>query len=58
MDSTGTQEIRFCGDSNTHTSCSFIIKQLKLNINNFNNTINIYQTDKCANECPQSDTKH
>jgi len=58
MDSAGTQEIRSCEDNNTHISCSFKIKQTKLNINNFNNIINIYQTDKCANECPQSDTKH
>ena len=58
MDSAGTGEIRFCGDSNTHIRCSFMIKQLKLNVKNFNNTINIYQSDKCANECPEFDTKH
>ena len=57
-DSAGTKEIRFCEGSNTHISCSFIIKQFKLNAKNVNNIINIHQFDKCANECPELDTKH
>jgi len=58
MDSTGTGDIRFCKDSNIHISCSVIIKQFKLHLKNFNNTINIHQSDKCANECPDLVTKH
>ena len=58
MDSAGTQEIRFCEGSNTYISCSFIIKQLKLNVKNFNIIINIHLSDKCANECPDLVTKH
>jgi hypothetical protein len=69
MDSGGTGEISFCehGNINTccssisidiHISCSFIIKQFKLNTQNFNNTINIYQSVKSANECSEFDTKH
>jgi len=57
-DSACTQEISFCEVSNTHISCSIIIKQFKLNLKNVNNFINIHQSDKCANECPEFDTKH
>jgi len=42
----------------THISCSFIIKRYKLNLKKFNNIININHSDKCANECPELDTKH
>jgi len=52
------RKIRFCEDSNIYITCSFIIKQFKLNVLNVNNIINIHQSDKCANECPEFDTKH
>ena len=69
IDITGTGEISFCEHRNIniccssisiniHISCSFIIKQFKLNLKNVNNIINIYQSDKCANECPDFDTNH
>ena len=58
IDSADTQEIRFCEGTNTHISCSFIIKQFKLKLKNVNNIISIYQSDKCANECSELDTKH
>ena len=41
-----------------YISCSFIIKQFKLNIKKVNNIINIHQSDKCANECPEFDIKN
>jgi len=52
------RKIRFCEDSNTHISCSFISKQFNLNVKNFNNIINIHQSDKCANECSEFYTNH
>jgi hypothetical protein len=52
------RKITFCEDSSIHISCSFIIKQFKLNLKEFINTIYIYQCDKSANKCPEFDTKH
>jgi len=56
MDSFGTGEISFCENRNiniaaalylyTRISCSFIIKQFKLNLKNINININIHQSDK------------
>ena len=42
MDSAGTGENNFCEHRNINVS----------------NVINIYQFDKCANECPELVTKH
>jgi len=57
-DSAGKGNVSFCEHRNTNICCSSTIKQFKLKINYFNKIFNVYQSDKCANECPLFGTKH
>jgi len=57
-DSAGKGNVSFCEHKNINICCSSIIKQFKLKIKYFNKIFKIYQSDKCANECPVFGTKH